>query len=152
MIAAKLKRPTLKAASDRVERVLDQLERRGMKAALLKAATPMVKEAKARAPKRTGALRRSLTKHGTTDPKTQSAKVEIGPRKTKDARTGFPAVRYAHLVEFGHMAVDGSFVAPRPFMAPAFEQTKEDARKIYAREVGNDIHRMFKNARGRGRL
>lgn len=150
MIGVRINLQSLEATSDRINKVLDQVERRGMKDALLKAATPMVKKTKQLAPRRTGALRRSIGKKGTTDPRTQSARVRIGPRRNR--RTGMPATRYAHLVEFGHMAVDGSFVPPYPFMRPAFESTKRESRGLYAKTIGADIHRRFRRAKAAGRV
>ena len=142
-----------------VEKVLDQLERRGMKDALMKAATPMVKKTREGAPVRTGALKKSIGKKGKTYPKTQTAYVVVGPRSNFELNGERPAW-YAHLVEFGHDLVfssaDGKrqagFVAPRPFMRPAFEATKDQAFRIYGEELGNAIHRHFKRAKRSGRL
>ena len=70
--------------------------------------------------------------------------VVVGPRRgqhsTGDGETRDPA-RYAHLVEFGHHAPDGSFVAGTPFMRSAFEGEKERMKDIYARNIGTDAMR-----------
>jgi hypothetical protein len=56
------------------------------------------------------------------------------------------------LVEFGHQKKGGGFVAPKPFMRPAFEAAKDEARKIYGDDIGGAIHRHFKRQRRSGRI
>lgn len=148
MIKARLNLPAFKAVQKDTEALFDQLERRGMRDALLKAATPMVKKTRQLAPKKTGALRKSISKKGSTNPAKQSAEVKIGPRKSFRFKNQKP-IAYAHLVEFGHIAKTpggsiAGFVAPRPFMRPAFEAEKAGAQKKYAAEVSNAIHRHYR--------
>lgn len=154
--------------------------------AMQRAAKPMIASAKSMAPKRTGALRRSIDAKvveykkdgvivGIIGPKNMRVVEEEGKggrkrlRKAvagdKQSKIKNPA-KYAHLVEFGHRSVHGggalpnygekvkgvwnsvnkgksirkgtikatSFVAPRPFMRPAFERHKD--QMMQALELG----------------
>tara|TARA_B100000214_G_scaffold53847_1_gene34307 strand:+ start:2484 stop:2954 length:471 start_codon:yes stop_codon:yes gene_type:complete len=156
MIRAKLDLKSFRAVEKSTEAILDQIERRGMKDALMKAATPMVKKTRELAPTRSGALKKSIGKKGSTNRARQSAEVVIGPRKTF-AYKGVKPVWYAHLVEFGHLRktpggqVQG-FTAAKPFMRPAFESEKNASQKKYAAELSASIHRHFERAKKRGRV
>ncbi len=148
MFKAKLDLKSFKAVEKSTELMLDQIERRGMKDALLKAATPMVKKTKQLAPTRTGALKKSIGKKGSTNRAKQSAEVKIGPRKGFKFKNQVPSW-YAHLVEFGHIATTpggkpAGFVSAKPFMRPAFEAEKVASQKKYAEEVSAAIHRHFR--------
>ena len=154
MIKARLDLKSFRAVEKTTEAVLDQIERRGMKDALMKAATPMVKKTRELATTQTGSLRKSIGKKGSTNRAKQSAEVKIGPRKGFRFKGRKPS-SYAHLVEFGHIqktpggTVTG-FVPPKPFMRPAFESEKTNSRKVYAQELSAAIHRHYRRAKTRG--
>ena len=138
------------------EAVLLQMERRGMRDALLKAATPMVKRTRELASRQTGALAKSIGKKGTTDRAKQSAEVKIGPRKNFRFK-GRKPVAYAHLVEFGHIGKTPGgdvfgFVPPKPFMRPAFAGERANVMRKYTETMSENIHRHYKNAERKGRI
>jgi HK97 gp10 family phage protein len=148
MFKAKLDMKSFRAVENSTEQLMLQIERRGMKDALLKAATPMVKKTKQLAPTRTGALRKSIGKKGSTNRAKQSAEVKIGPRKAFKFKNQKPSW-YAHLVEFGHIAKTpggkvAGFVPAKPFMRPAFEAEKAASQKKYAEELSAAIHRHYR--------
>jgi len=105
--------PNFAAMTKTIQALPAAMQARVMKGALARAARPIVQAAKQRAPKRTGALRRSITAivreypragkviaiigpdHGTY---AKGARLKAGVRNGKVDR---PA-KYAHLVEFGH--------------------------------------------------
>jgi HK97 gp10 family phage protein len=149
-----------------------------MAVALKRAAAPVVRVAKALAPKRTGALRSSITsivKKG----RNGNSYAVIGPARgrfsggkrigAKDsaAAADMPA-NYAHLVEFGHHAVrpvkgamrrKGTasgirFVPAKPFMRPALISSKGASFAALAEGVAEGIdkalQRLGKNSAARG--
>lgn len=48
-------------------------------------------------------------------------------------------IRYGHLVEFGHVARDGSHVAARPFMGPAIDSQFNAYRTRFAADLGKKV-------------
>lgn len=144
MIRVRYNRSRSAATRKNLDELKQQIIRRAMKDALLKAATPGVRAARAKAPKESGALKKSIGKRGVTYLHSQSAFVKAGPRNgfslQHAGQTRRPE-KYSHLVEFGHLARDGSTVAPQPFMRPAFEETKEEMKKIYAANIADGVER-----------
>jgi len=121
------------AAAKALER---RIKRGGMRTALNKATTPMLRKAKALAPRESGLLRKSLKKKVITNTKTDSVTVMIGADKsvsgTYKGKARKPS-RYIHLVELGHGGKNPA--APRPFLRPAYESTKNETVTIYKREL-----------------
>lgn len=119
--------------------------------ALITALTPILDDAKRRAPKDTGNLAASIGfRHRKFRNGNQTA--VIGPRKGfRDPATKRLAHKYAHLVEFGHVIAAGKsanrrrkggaagFVPGKPFMRPAFEAGKERAVRDISRVMGEEI-------------
>lgn len=104
--------------------------------ALRAAAKPIIETAKLLAPVKTGALRKSITYKPNTSVRSQKSGERsglIGIRK--------PAGSHAHLLEFGHMAPNGTHVAPRPFMRPAFDANYEAALNELGRVLGDAIEK-----------
>jgi HK97 gp10 family phage protein len=84
--------------------------------ALQNAGEIMAKEARALVPKDTWALHESIDVSGTLAPSTKPSH----QKKAEQERFVGPDARpYAHIVEFG-----GNGAAPRPYLRPAFDQTK----------------------------
>jgi len=93
----------------------DQLQRRSMRSALRKVAKPIIKDAMAATPVRTGNLQKSIGVRKVWWSKSDGAMgVSIGPRN--DDQFG-GAKYYAHLVEGGT-----SKVPARPFLRPALDK------------------------------
>lgn len=135
-----------------------------------KAAQPIVAEAKRHAPVKTGTLRDSITASTRIKNKTGSAeyrsamKAGLGKDAARSAllaarrankgqgsfaetyvgpSRGKGVIRYAHIVEFG-----SNGTAPKPFMRPAWDATKDQALSIIKAELGTEI---IKAARRVGR-
>lgn len=131
----------LKELEEKLRKLPDKMAKRVYRQAMSKALTPLVKLMKAYAPKRTGALRRSITKNI----KTMGARGLIigmaGPAKGKKIGGSRPS-RYAHLVEFGtaphyqeklKKMHPGS--APRPFIRRAYQEAAPLMSKIFIEQV-----------------
>lgn len=108
----------------------DRVARKVLRAAVNKAATPIVKSARRKASKESGTLRKSMGKKLVVNKKTGSVMAIIGPRREVtgefEGKQRVPA-NYAHLVEDGHIAADGSHVPAKPFLRPAYDEGKGPA-------------------------
>jgi HK97 gp10 family phage protein len=127
---------------------------RPIRQALRFAAAPMKRDAKSRAPQRTGALKKSI---GYINPRSNTQLfILLGPRRKKYG------VYYGHLVEFGtaprkykktqyrkiggqwrRVSHTGSMPA-KPFMRPAFESNKENASMRFERKIKKLIIKAYK--------
>lgn len=125
-------------------------------AALVEAMTPMVDAARnlASASVDTGNLKASVGFRVKAYRKGAIVGV-IGPRngfKTVDrqGRTRI-ATKYAHLVEFGHVAPNGMHVAAKPFMRPAFaakrQQVARDLGVLLGKKIDIEAARLAKRKR-----
>lgn len=98
---------------------------------------PALAAAKATAPKRTGALKKSLTiKRDSRSPQNKPTYV-VGPDKKSRA------VHYAHLVEFGRIGSKdgkGAQKATR-FLTNAYEATKQQVAQRWAQRIGPAIEK-----------
>lgn len=106
-------------------------------------------EARRRAPKRTGALKRAITA-ATFGGKGKdiAGRVYVSRRLLKFARTQQSRkVFYAHLVEFGFTARDGSKVPGKGFMRAAYETQKGNALKVFSDETQKRLDAAIKSAR-----
>lgn len=103
-----------------------------------KALTPTLKAARKNAPKDEGDLKKSLTVKRVARMPQNKNKHLIGPRADFVGDDGDAPVRYAHITEFGK--ADGSVRGTR-WMSRAFEETKDEAVEIYAREIGPEIEK-----------
>lgn len=122
-----------------LQRLFKELPKRiikkGLRAAMNAGATPVVKAAKARAPKQSGLLKKSMGKKVKTYPSGVVTAV-IGPkRQTVGEYKGKKRVpgNYAHLVE-----------KHEPFLEPAFESTKQQAEDIAADKLSESVVREAK--------
>lgn len=110
-----------------------------LRQALSKAATPVVRAAKEKAPVDSGALRQSIGKATRKGRGKNVASVFVGP-KEKNARAlalanerrskAIRGIFYAHIVELGY-----GRQAPQPFLRPALEENANDAVTIFGRDM-----------------
>lgn len=111
----------------------DKMQRSALRSSLREASKPMLQEAQARVPVRTGHLKRSLG-IASSGRKT-NVQALIGPRKK------FRAF-YAHIVELG-----SSKMRARPFLRPAFDASKDKVIKAFAGALGEKIDQVAARAR-----
>lgn len=108
--------------------------RNTLRRVLRKAAAPVEAEMESRAPKRSGALGRSI-QTGT----------QLTPRQARDARREGKAFAEVHVGSADPAAVTqefGTFRHPaQAFGVPAWEATKDEALEIIGRELGGEIER-----------
>jgi len=98
---------------------------RAINRALRSASIDVVRIAKVTAPKRTGALRRSI----------RVARDPISRRPSVAAGGGGTGVNYAAYVEFGHTTIGGGMVSPRPYLIPAARWVLPTIPERIAREL-----------------
>ena len=97
--------------------------------ALREGARVIVREAKRLAPRRTGALRKSIAAVKGRDPRPEMRSVVVGFKK--------PGRRYAHLVEFGT-----SRAAAQPFLRPALDTQAKEALNTITEVLAEGILRQ----------
>lgn len=97
-----------------------------------KAAKPILEKAKSLVPVKSGKLRDTLTIK--TFRKSQDVFVGLKGNKRKE---GFPF--YAAMVEFGTR-----YAEPRPYMRPALDATRAEAKQIIIDETRKQIDRIAK--------
>lgn len=131
------------------------VEARVMSDAVKVAAKPIVAAVKARAPRKTGALRKSITAVVKRYPKAGKVMAIIGPDrgyygggkrlKKGDSRQGKdrPA-NYAHLVEFGHKTRGGGSVPARSFLRSGVALGTPEAERTLSRGVQVGMERETK--------
>jgi hypothetical protein len=111
--------------------------KRVQRAAVSAMATPVVKDAKRRAPKRTGALRKSMGKKVKTYASGAVIAI-VGPRKGKativDGKIHDPAT-IAHIVE-----------KHKPFLRPAVEKMEGESLRIYSDKLKDRMKAEAKKA------
>lgn len=135
---------------DQLEKNLGELvakvERQGMREAARKAATPMLQAARAKAPVRTGTLKKSLAVKVKTFKRGKDSTVMaiIGPDRNVVSEAGDKPVKYAHLVELGTQ-----HSAAKPFLRPAFDETKDQSIKVYADSLKPAIERVARRVNKR---
>jgi HK97 gp10 family phage protein len=98
---------------------------------------PTLDAAKEGAPVRTGTLRRSLTIKRDRESSKSKPRYFVGP----DSKS--PAVRYAHITEFGRMASGDKPALPgRRWMTAAFEVTKEEVARRFGVLIGPALEKQ----------
>jgi len=127
-----------------LEKLPEKVDVRLLNAAGRRAAKPLVRSARRKAPSKTGNLRKSI---GTRARRAENgvSTIVIGPRTGK--RQKFDGW-YAHFVEFGTRGIvryntkhrkKGQRYKPdnkaKPFMRPAYDQEKANMMKEYEKEV-----------------
>ncbi len=106
-------------------------------AAARKALQPMLRAAKAAAPRDDGDLQKSLTIKRTKSPKSKPKHV-VGPAANYVGKDGAKPVRYAHLTEFG--SADGTKAGTR-WMTGAFEETANQVIDELGKALGPEIEK-----------
>jgi HK97 gp10 family phage protein len=131
----------------RLKKLGDKVHRRVTRQAVNAAATPVVKAAKANAPKQSGLLKKAMGKKVATFKKTQAVAAIVGAKKSVqgevDGKPRKPS-RYAHLVEKGHINEHGEHVPAQPFLRPALEQTGEQAMSVMQTKFAAGIEKEAK--------
>lgn len=119
-----------------------RVQRRVMRSAVNASATPVLKAARAKAPKQSGLLKRSLGRKVVTNTKRQSVTAIIGPRKkVQGEHKGKPRKpsRYAHLAEKGHIDAHGNYIPGQPFLNPAMAEQEGAALNTLKQKLGAGI-------------
>ena len=123
----------------------ERTQRKVLRPAVRAAAKPVVKAARQKVPKKTGALRKSLGTKVKTYTGSQSVVAIVGPRtgfRTVDdnGRANDPA-RYGHLVELGTKNN-----APQPFLRNGFESAKGQSLEMFNARAARGIETEAKKA------
>lgn len=146
ILKAKINAGSLRKFEINMNELIGKVERQGKREAIVKAARPIVREAKRRAPVRSGLLKKSIKAKARTYKKNGLIMVLIGSdRRTKGTyrRPGseieelVTPSNYASRVEFGH-----SRAPAHPFLRPAFDAKKGESLAIYKREIGRSIKKV----------
>ncbi|MGE5611150.1 MAG: HK97 gp10 family phage protein [Bacillota bacterium] len=112
----------------------DRVQRKATRSAVNRAATPIVKAARAGAQKQSGLLKKAINKKIKTYPAKQTVMAIIGPRR--DVRGEYKGKRrvpanYAHLAESGHIDVKtGRFIPGSHFLRNAFDSQQGLAQDV----------------------
>lgn len=131
----------------------DRVQRKVSRSAVTAASTPIVKAATQNAAEDTGTLKLAMKggRKVKTYSKTGTTIAVIGPRRqVKSEHKGKvkrPA-NYAHLVEGGHIAEDGSHVPAQPFLRPAYDQNEDRAQGIMADKFAAGVVKEARKAAG----
>lgn len=127
-----------------------RVERKGLRAAVNAGASPIVKAAKAKAPRKHGFLKKAVGKKVKTYRRGGRVAAIIGAKRDVEGMVGkqrkVPA-NYYKLVEKGH---GGKHPAPpHPSLGPAYESTKQQAERAAAAKLADVVNseaRKLKNA------
>jgi len=133
---------------DELERALLELEAKTafktLRGALAKGARPMIKEAKALAPKDTGALAQSIgmfSRKGRAGDR--AAVVFVGPKSKSKTAIELANSKRAKPVKgvfYGHMVEKGTVkMQPQPFLRPAFDAMAGRAIGIFANDLKKKV-------------
>jgi HK97 gp10 family phage protein len=125
-----------------VKKIPAEMQGKVLQSALAAGARPIVADAKARAPKKTGTLRRSLfsfrVKSASTGTREERA---IRPRQGKKFQKAGRDAFYWRFVEFGTAKMPA-----QPFLRPAFESKKQDALAAIVKQLGVAIEKAARKA------
>lgn len=134
------------AEIDKVLRELpNQLQHKILSEAHAESARPLVDRAASKAPEKTGNLSRSIgVKKFNVQKAAQVGLIQVGP-----LRGGMRKGYHGHLIEYGHKIVTRSgqtrgFVKGKPFMQPAFNETKDMVERNIAANIGKRLLSFMK--------
>lgn len=128
---------------DELQRQLLRLENKvatkEMNKALVKSIRPVVRDAKLKAPKMTGALAASIGYFVRRGRGRNFATVFAGPKQKAKRAIGLAqasgrkikGIFYGHIVEMG----GGRMARPQPFMRPAMEQNRTESVRIFRKTL-----------------
>lgn len=130
-----------------------ELRKQILAVAVARAAQPVVRAAKGGVTVDTGSLKRALGAVVRKYKNGADAVAVVGARrgyyaagkalkKGADRRGAAMPAKYAHLVEYGHVAPDGSFVPGKPFLRPALAASRTAVRQALVEGVGKGIERV----------
>lgn len=122
----------------------ERVQRKALRSAVSSAASPVVKAAKAKAPRESGFLKKALGKKVVTSKDKQTAIAVVGARKSvRGTFKGKPRnpSRYLHLIEKPHIGPGGQYVPGQPFLEPAFNETKAQAEDVMATKLKQAVER-----------
>ena len=129
----------IKEARKAFKELSDKMQRGVLRSALRASARPVVKDAKARVPVRTGALKKAIGVAVTV--KTTEATASVGIRRGK---RGGPAT-YAHLPELGT-----KHSPAKPFLRPALDSKKNAVVNTLAGALKKQIDKVTAKVAQRG--
>lgn len=131
----------LKEIDQVIKGLPSQIQDRVLKTAHADAAKPLISIAKQLVPKgKTGNLEQSIGIERVSMRKTDEiGLVLVGPRR-RGGNKGF----HGHLIEYGKTNRDGSKTSPKPFMAPAFEQSKTTVERGISESLGKKLNAYMK--------
>ena len=167
MFEIKLDKSLQRQLNKAVKKLPASVFNRCVKSATIKAAAAIRKEARNLAPKKTGALRKSIGTVAIVDKKALKIQSIVKPRAKKGDTDKASPTKYAHLVEFGTQAhwikpktgkalktplgifavVDVEGIKPHPFLRPAYDNKKEEAVKIFIQVVLDKIKTAIEKAK-----
>jgi len=114
-----------------------RLSRKVILNALRAGGREIIKDARRRAPKKTGTLRKSISqKAAPRSHQPGSTVLQIYTKKGKNQKYD---AWYSHLVEFGWTDRAGGHHAGRPFLRPAVDALKAKVIAIIGRRIGDNI-------------
>jgi HK97 gp10 family phage protein len=149
MIQFKIDQREVDKAIKQIEKIPMALRDDVRKKILRKAAQPIIQTARSKVPTKTGNLKKSIG----ILPIDKSKNIFVGPRSRilKSKTNGF----YGRMVEYGVGLGKGSHLAgqstsyAKPFLRPAYEQTKTQVMQIIIDGVRDALAKHLKNGSGR---
>jgi HK97 gp10 family phage protein len=132
-----------KALMKKLAKLKAGAQRRVVRKAVTAMLSPVVKAAKAAAPKETGLLRKSIGKKTVTYARKNTVVGIVGPRSSvvgtgPDGGKRWP-VKYAHLVEYGTRHSEA-----QSFLRAALTATRDRVRSIFADKVASGLKQEAK--------
>jgi HK97 gp10 family phage protein len=127
----------------------ERVQRKVLRKAVNKSATPLVKAARADAPKESGLLKKAMGKKVVTDKQRQSVTAIVGPRRNVvgqyKGKLRKPA-RYSHLAHNGFIDKDGNHHPGTPFLTKAQDETKGQVLDTLRDELASGVAKEAKVA------
>ena len=126
----------LKDIQKRLKNLDDKVERKIARAAVGKSGTPILKEARLRAPVDSGALKKSLTKRARHRARDHFFSVVITVRGGvfRDEKQGNEVIRYYRFLELG-----AKHRPAQPFLNPALKSAQSTSVNTLKKELGSKI-------------
>lgn len=126
-----------------LERIKQSVANRASRKALTKASQIVRDSARAKAPKDTGALRKSIGYKVKTSRRNKNRTYGVvGPRSKYRGKNGNRPARYAHIVEGG-----SRFRAAKPFLRPAFLSSQQRIQSIVRSVLKDELNKEARKKR-----